>query len=80
MEIQPKNPTMKGQAHWFTGDVFVDPFATNQGPSAWSLGSVHFTPCAHTAWHHHTNGQTLVVTEGERYAMTTCPYVVNDAV
>jgi quercetin dioxygenase-like cupin family protein len=47
--------------------VYVDPVATNQGPTQWSLGSVHFTPCAHTAWHHHTHGQTLFVTEGEGY-------------
>jgi hypothetical protein len=26
---------------------------------------VHFTPCARTAWDHHTIGQTLYVTEGD---------------
>jgi quercetin dioxygenase-like cupin family protein len=26
--------------------------------------SVHFTPGARTAWHHHPNGQVLYVTEG----------------
>jgi quercetin dioxygenase-like cupin family protein len=26
--------------------------------------SVHFTPGARTAWHTHTNGQTIYVTEG----------------
>ena len=67
MEVQTKTPTAKGPADWFTGDVFVDPVATNQGASAWSLGSVHFTPCAHTAWHHHTLGQTLFVTEGQGF-------------
>ena len=28
---------------------------------------MHFTPCAHTAWHRHTIGQTLYVTEGVGY-------------
>jgi quercetin dioxygenase-like cupin family protein len=67
MEVQTKHPTAKGPTDWFTGDVFVDPVATNQGPSAWSLGSVHFIPCAHTAWHYHTLGQTLFVTEGQGF-------------
>ena len=38
-----------------------------QGPTPISVGSVHFTPCAHTAWHRHTIGQTLYVTEGIGY-------------
>src|SRR3954453_10753962 len=65
MEIQPKNPTTKGPEAWFTGDVFVDPIAQAQGPSPLTIGAVHFTPYAHTAWHRHTIGQILYVTEGE---------------
>ena len=65
MEVQAKNATTKGPAEWFTGDVYVDPITKNQGPSPFSLGAVHFTPCAHTAWHRHTIGQTLYVTEGK---------------
>lgn len=65
MELQTRKPTGKGSATWFTGDVYVEPITQNQGPSAFSLGSVHFTPCAHTAWHRHTIGQTLFVTERE---------------
>jgi len=65
MEVQPKIPTAKGPAEWFTGEVWIDTIAQGQGPSPLSLGSVHFTPCAHTAWHRHTLGQTLYVTEGE---------------
>ena len=61
---------MKGPDDWFTGDVFVDPVTANKGPTPFSLGSVHFTPCAHTAWHHHTLGQTLWVTEGEGYVQS----------
>jgi quercetin dioxygenase-like cupin family protein len=43
---------------------------TNHGPTPFSLGSVHFTPCAHTAWHRHTLGQTLYVTEGEGFVQS----------
>ena len=65
MEVQPKPPTMKGPAEWFTGEVWVDGIAQGRAPSPMSVGSVHFTPCAHTAWHRHSIGQTLYVTEGE---------------
>ena len=67
MEVRSKHLTTKGPADWFTGDVYIDPVAQNQGPSPVSLGAVHFTPCAHTAWHRHSLGQTLYVTEGEGF-------------
>jgi quercetin dioxygenase-like cupin family protein len=67
MEVQAKRPTTKGPDEWFTGEVWVDPIAQNQGPSPISLVSVHFTPCAHTAWHRHTLGQTLYVNEGQGF-------------
>ena len=63
MEIQPKRPTAKGPAGTFTGDVWVDMIA--QG-----VGIVRFAPGAHTAWHRHTIGQTLYVTEGVGYVQT----------
>jgi quercetin dioxygenase-like cupin family protein len=56
---------MKGPAEWFTGEVWVDGITQGRGPSPMSVGAVHFTPCAHTAWHRHSIGQTLYVTEGE---------------
>jgi len=65
MQIQPKRPTTKGPAEWFTGDVWIDPIAQGHGSSPMSIGSVHFTPDARTAWHRHSIGQTLYVTEGE---------------
>src|SRR4051812_25007900 len=67
MQVQPKRATAKGSDDWFTGDVYVDAIAQNQGPSPLTLGAVHFTPCAHTAWHRHSLGQTLYVTEGEGF-------------
>jgi quercetin dioxygenase-like cupin family protein len=65
MEVQPRNPTAKGPAEWFTGDVWIDALAQAHGPSPMSIGSVHFAPGARTAWHRHSIGQTLYVTDGE---------------
>jgi quercetin dioxygenase-like cupin family protein len=69
MDKLDKPPTTKGPAEWFTGDVYVDGIAQAQG-AALTIGAVHFTPCAHTAWHHHTIGQTLYVTEGIGYVQS----------
>jgi quercetin dioxygenase-like cupin family protein len=65
MEVQPKKPSVKGPAEWFTGDVWIDQIAQGKEPSRLTVGSVHFTPGARTAWHSHSLGQTLYVTEGE---------------
>jgi quercetin dioxygenase-like cupin family protein len=56
--------TGKGQADWFTGDVYVDPIAAPSGPSRAGAGLVHFTPGARTHWHTHPHGQTIYVTVG----------------
>jgi quercetin dioxygenase-like cupin family protein len=65
MEVQPRKPSVKGPAEWFTGDVWIDPIAQGQPPSRLTAIAVHFTPGARTAWHAHGLGQTLHVTEGE---------------
>ena len=65
MEIQPKQPSVKGPADWFTGDVWIDAIARGEEPSRLAVIAVHFTPGARTAWHSHSRGQTLYVTEGE---------------
>ena len=46
MEVQARQPTAKGPAEGFTGDVYVDPIAQAQG-SAVTIGAVRFTRCAH---------------------------------
>ena len=33
MPIQPKPPTAKGPAEWFTGDVWIDPIVRVDDPS-----------------------------------------------
>lgn len=65
MELEPKKPSVKGPADWFTGDVWMDPIAEGQEPSRIRVSAVHFTPGARTAWHSHAVGQTLYVTEGQ---------------
>ena len=65
MEVQPKRPSTKGPAEWFTGDVWIDPVAQPHAPSRLAVSAVHFTPGARTAWHSHGLGQTLYVMEGE---------------
>ena len=65
MEVQPKKPSARGPNDWFTGDVWIDSIAQGKAPSRLGVSAVHFTPGAHTAWHAHSLGQTLYVTEGE---------------
>lgn len=65
MNIEHKQPTAKGPAERFTGDVWVDVIAARKpAPSAMIVSRVRFTPGARTAWHSHANGQTLHITEG----------------
>ena len=64
MEIQPKQPTAKGPADRFTGEVWFDVIAKGEEPSRMRVNVVRFSPGARTAWHSHAVGQTLHVTEG----------------
>ena len=64
MDVLPKQPSAKGPAEMFTGDVYFDVIARGEEPSRLRVNAVHFTPCARTAWHTHAAGQTLHVTEG----------------
>ena len=64
MELKPTNPTAKGPAQNFAGDVYVTPVYSGQEPSRMTVALVRFIPGAHTNWHRHAVGQTLHVTEG----------------
>jgi quercetin dioxygenase-like cupin family protein len=65
MNIEPKKPTGKGPAEWFTGDVWMDVIAARKPePSRMCVNRVRFAPGARTAWHSHPGGQTLHVTQG----------------
>jgi quercetin dioxygenase-like cupin family protein len=65
MEIQPRQPSVKGPAQMFSGDVWIDTIANGKDPSRIRVNVVRFAPSARTAWHSHAVGQTLYVTEGE---------------
>ena len=57
-------PSSKGQAEYFTGNVRIDPLSQAPAPARVSIASVTFEPGARTAWHSHPLGQTLIVTAG----------------
>ncbi len=64
MEIKPRQPSSKGSADMFTGDVWLDVIARGEPPARVRVSAVHFAPGARTAWHAHAVGQTLHVLEG----------------
>jgi quercetin dioxygenase-like cupin family protein len=64
LEVQPKQPSVKGQAEMFTGDVWYNVIAKGEEPSRMRVNTVRFSPSARTAWHSHAVGQTLYATEG----------------
>ena len=73
MEVQPKKPSAKGPAEWFTGDVYINPITQGQPPSRLSINAVHFT--AHTAWHPQQRTD-LYVTEGEGLVQSRGEHIV----
>jgi quercetin dioxygenase-like cupin family protein len=64
MELVTTQPTAKGPAELFTGHVWFDVIARGEGKSRLRVNAVRFSPGARTAWHSHSLGQTLHVTEG----------------
>lgn len=57
-------PSQKGPAEYFTGNVRIDPLFSAQDGSNVSAALVTFEPGARTAWHSHPMGQNLVVLSG----------------
>jgi quercetin dioxygenase-like cupin family protein len=70
VEKLPKQPTAKGPAETFTGNVWVDPICRGEGPSRIRVNTIRFSPGARTAWHSHLLGQTLYVTDGAGLAQS----------
>jgi len=64
MQILKKQPTVKAPAETFTGDAWFDVIARGEEPSRIRVGVVRFAPGARNAWHAHSVGQTVHVTEG----------------
>jgi len=57
-------PSQKGPAEYFTGQVRIDPLNVPPEPARASCAYVTFEPGARSAWHTHPCGQTLIVTAG----------------
>lgn len=57
-------PSTPGPEQYFTGAVRVDSRFQAPAPARLGGGVVTFEPGAHTAWHTHPLGQTLIVTAG----------------
>lgn len=57
-------PSSKGPAEYFTGNVRVDPLFQSPDPARATGGLVTFEPGARSAWHTHPLGQTLIVVSG----------------
>jgi quercetin dioxygenase-like cupin family protein len=57
-------PSAKGPAQYFTGDVRIDPLFPAREAASYSGGLVTFEAGARSAWHTHPAGQYLIVTSG----------------
>ena len=57
-------PSTKGSADYFTGNVRIDPLFQANDPGRAVGASVTFEAGARTAWHRHPLGQTLIISEG----------------
>ena len=57
-------PSAKGSAEYFTGNVRVDPLFPAKDGAPFSGSYVTFEPGARSAWHIHPTGQHLIVTSG----------------
>jgi quercetin dioxygenase-like cupin family protein len=70
MEIKRigSQPSGVGSSDWFTGMVHIEPLFQTGAPSRVDCICVTFGPGAHTAWHTHPLGQTLIVTAGWGWA------------
>jgi quercetin dioxygenase-like cupin family protein len=57
-------PSAKGPAQFFTGNVRVDPLIQTTAPARVGGAVVTFEPGARSAWHTHPLGQMIIVTGG----------------
>jgi quercetin dioxygenase-like cupin family protein len=57
-------PSVKGPAEYFTGNVRIDPLFPAKDSAPFSGAYVTFEPGARSAWHIHPTGQHLLVTAG----------------
>ena len=60
----------EGPTEWFTGKVRIERMFQASAPGRVQGASVTFEPGAHTAWHSHPLGQTLIVTAGRGFVQS----------
>ena len=60
-------PASRGPAQNFSGTVQVTGRFQSEAPARIGGATVVFEPGAHTAWHSHPLGQTLIVTKGQGF-------------
>ncbi len=64
VKVTRNQPPTKGPAENFTGNVTVASRFSSEIPDSYGGGIVNFEAGAHTAWHTHPLGQTLIVISG----------------
>jgi quercetin dioxygenase-like cupin family protein len=64
MRIVAPSATNRADAEHFTGDAWIDRITEAEPPSRIRVSVVRFAPGARNAWHAHSAGQWLHVTEG----------------
>lgn len=64
MSVDRSQEVSRGPAEYFTGEVTVSSRFASDPTDAYSGALVTFQPGAHSAWHTHPRGQTLVVVSG----------------
>lgn len=76
MERLELGTTQRGASDRFTGDVWFDAIARGEDVSRLRASIVRFAPGARSAWHSHSLGQTLYVTEGTGLVVTRTRVIV----
>lgn len=70
MELVRNQQPARGTPDRFTGDVSIDTVTGGQGESPVQISAVHFSAGARSAWHSHTLGQTLYISEGAGFVQS----------
>jgi len=63
-------PSQKGPGDFFTGAVRIDPLFEPKDGTRTKGALVTFEPGAHTPWHTHALGQTLIVISGRGWVQS----------
>ena len=70
MSVERGQQVSRGPAEYFTGEVTVSSRFASDPAGAYSGALVSFQPGAHSAWHTHPRGQTLIVVSGRGFVQS----------